>query len=66
MLYLLLSSIIFLYLVVNVGESAHQVDSSEEGWCVRMALTRLKGQQLDGWPLDSVAELASFIKFQVV
>ncbi|CAK8987085.1 unnamed protein product [Durusdinium trenchii] len=27
----------------------YQVDASEEGWSVRMALTRLKGEQLDGW-----------------
>lgn len=26
-----------------------QVDPSDEGWSVRMALTRLKGEQLDGW-----------------
>lgn len=27
----------------------YQVDPSDEGWSVRMALTRLKGEQLDGW-----------------
>jgi len=28
---------------------AYQVDPSDMGWNVRMALTRLKGDQLDGW-----------------
>ncbi|CAE8676455.1 unnamed protein product, partial [Polarella glacialis] len=36
---------------------AYQVDPCDSGWNVRMALTRLKGEQLDGW-LQRAAEAA--------
>eukprot|EP00438_Fugacium_kawagutii_P011886 Skav219167 [mRNA] locus=scaffold648:285855:293638:- [translate_table: standard] len=35
----------------------YQVDPSDEGWSVRMALTRLKGEQLDGWLLACSTEM---------
>ncbi|CAJ1440509.1 unnamed protein product [Effrenium voratum] len=37
----------------------YQVDATEEGWSVRMALTRLKGEQLDAW-LQRSCELSKW------